>query len=226
MNKAAAWLKKSLAFEFEDDNLLRQALTHRSAPGINNERLEFLGDAVLDLVITEHLCHKTDDTSEGQLSRMRAALVKDTSLAEIATELGLGNHLILGAGEKRSGGHHRSSILANALEAIFGAVYLDAGLDGARDIIHRTYGDRLQELPEKDDLRDPKSRLQEYLQSRQMALPEYALQNVSGKAHKQSFEISCNVPELGAATTGKGTTRRDAEQEAALAMLDQIDGNA
>ena len=226
MDKAAAWLKKSLAYEFDDENLLRQALTHRSASGANNERLEFLGDAVLDLVITEHLCHETDDIGEGQLSRMRAALVKDTTLAKIATTLGVGEHLILGSGEKRSGGHHRSSILADALEAIFGAVYLDAGLRGTRDIIHKAYGDRLRELPDKDDLRDPKSRLQELLQSRQMNLPEYTLQKVSGKAHQQWFEISCSVSELDTVTSGAGSTRRVAEQQAARAMLEKIDGNA
>lgn len=226
MDKAAAWLKKSLAYTFGNEALLRQALTHRSAPGSNNERLEFLGDAVLDLVITELLCDKTVDTSEGQLSRLRATLVKDTMLAEIATALKLGDHLILGSGEKKSGGHHRMSILADAFEAIIGAVYLDAGLEGARDIIYRAYGERLEALPESADLRDPKSRLQEYLQSRQIALPDYAVRNISGKAHQQSFEISCAIPELAAETTGTGSTRRDAEQEAALAMLDKIECDA
>lgn len=226
LDKAAAWLKKTLDYEFGNDDLLRQALTHRSATGPNNERLEFLGDAVLDLVITELLCDETADTSEGQLSRLRATLVKDTTLAEIATGLGLGDYLILGSGEKKSGGHHRASILADALEAIFGAVYLDAGLSGARDIIHKAYGDRLRELPDKADLRDPKSRLQEYLQSRQIALPSYSVRRTSGKAHKQLFEISCNIPELGTETSGTGTTRRDAEQEAAQAMLERIDADA
>jgi ribonuclease-3 len=225
LDKAAAWLHKSLAYTFDNDALLLRALTHRSAPGPNNERLEFLGDAVLDLVITELLCEQTQGTGEGQLSRLRATLVKDTTLAEIAQDLGVGEHLILGSGEKKSGGHRRSSILADALEAIFAAVYLDSGLAGARRIIHKAYGARLQELPETADLRDPKSRLQELLQSRQMALPDYSMQKVSGKAHKQSFEVACSIPELDAVAVGKGSTRRDAEQEAALAMLEMIDAD-
>ncbi len=225
MDKAAAWLKKSLAYEFDNAALLQQALTHRSADDPNNERLEFLGDAVLDLVIAELLIDKTEDTSEGQLSRLRATLVKDTTLSEIATSLGLGEHLVLGPGEKKSGGHHRSSILADALEAIFAAVYLDAGLDVARGIIHRAFGDRLHDLPEAEDLRDPKSRLQEYLQGRQMSVPDYMVEKTSGKAHRQIFEISCSVPELDTVTIGSGTSRRDAEQAAALAMLVKIEAN-
>ena len=225
MDKAAAWLKKSLAYEFEDARLLRQALTHCSARGYNNERLEFLGDAVLQLVVSELVFDKSHNASEGQLSRLRSTLVKDATLAEVATVLGIGEHLILGSGEKKSGGHRRSSILADALEAIFGAVYLDAGLTGARKIIHAAYGERMRELPEAADLRDPKSRLQEYLQARKMALPDYAVRNISGKAHNQSFEVNCSIPELDAVTIGTGSTRRDAEQEAAAAMLDNIDAN-
>jgi ribonuclease-3 len=222
LDEAAAWLKQSLAYVFEDEQLLKQALTHRSASGSNNERLEFLGDSVLQLVVSELVFEKTPNASEGQLSRLRSTLVKDTTLAEIAAELGIGEFLILGSGEKKSGGHRRSSILADALEAIFGAVYLDVGLEGARDVVHKAYGERLHDLPEAADLRDPKSRLQEYLQGRKMALPEYEVQKVSGKAHKQSFEISCSIAGLDAVTTGKGLTRRDAEQEAALAMLEKI----
>ena len=222
LDKAADWLYKSLAYTFKDDSLLRQALTHRSAAGPNNERLEFLGDAVLDLVVTELLYAETGDTSEGQLSRLRATLVKDATLAEIAAGLGLGDQLVLGPGEKKSGGHHRSSILADALEAIFAAVYIDAGLAAAREVINRAYGDRLHNLPEAEDLRDPKSRLQEFLQSKQMSLPEYTLQQTRGKAHRQTFEISCSVAELDAVTFGSGSSRREAEQEAALAMLETI----
>ena len=225
MDKAAAWLHKSLAYTFDNDALLQRALTHRSAPGPNYERLEFLGDAVLQLVISELVFEKTKDASEGQLSRLRATLVKDTTLAELAQALGIGEHLILGSGEKKAGGHRRSSILADALEAIFGAVYLDSGLAGAREIIHTAYGDRLHELPAAADLRDPKSRLQEFLQGRKMALPDYTMQKVSGKAHKQSFDVACSIPELDAVAFGTGSTRRDAEQEAAMAMLEKIDGN-
>jgi ribonuclease-3 len=222
LDKAAAWLKQSLAYAFEDEQLLKQALTHRSAPGPNNERLEFLGDAVLQLVASELVFEKTPNASEGQLSRLRSTLVKDTTLAEIAADLGVGEFLILGSGEKKSGGHRRSSILADALEAIFGAIYLDVGLEGARQVIHKAYGERLHDLPEAADLRDPKSRLQEHLQGRKMALPDYAVQNISGKAHKQSFEVSCSIAELDAVTVGARLTRRDSEQEAALAMLEKI----
>jgi len=222
LDKAAAWLKQSLAYVFENEQLLKQALTHRSALAPNYERLEFLGDAVLQLVVSELVFEKTPNASEGQLSRLRSTLVKDTALAEIAADLGVGEFLTLGSGEKKSGGHRRSSILADALEAIFGAVYLDVGLEGAREIIHRAYGARFHNLPEAADLRDPKSRLQEHLQGRKMTLPEYVVQNISGKAHKQSFEISCSIVGLDVVTTGKGLTRRDAEQEAALAMLEKI----
>ena len=225
MDKAAAWLKQSLAYAFKNDALLRQALTHRSAPGPNYERLEFLGDAVLQLVISELAYEKTQAASEGQLSRLRSTLVKETTLAEVAQELGIGEHLILGSGEIKSGVRRRLSVLADALEAMFGAIYLDAGFAGVRDVIHRAYGDRLHELPESGDLRDPKSRLQEYLQGRQMALPDYAMQNMSGKAHNRFFEVSCSIPELDAVTSGSGSTRRDAEQEAAVAMLEKIGGN-
>lgn len=225
MDKAAAWLQQSLAYTFSDEQLLRQALTHRSAPGGNNERLEFLGDAVLQLVISGLVFENTDNASEGQLSRLRSTLVKDTTLAELAATLGIGDHLILGSGEKKTGGHRRSSILADALEAVFGAVYLDAGLEGAVSVIRTAYGDRLHELAEFADLRDPKSRLQEYLQGRRMGLPEYAVQNVSGKAHQQTFEVICNIPELDVKTYGTGSARRDAEQQAADAMLNKIEGN-
>ena len=195
MDRATAWLKETLGYEFRDDTLLRKALTHRSANQLNYERLEFLGDAVLQVVVSELVFEKTQDANEGQLSRLRSSLVKATTLTDLASELGIGEHLVLGSGEKKSGGHHRSSILADALEAIF------------------------EHLPASADLRDPKSRLQEYLQGRKMALPEYELQSVSGKAHKQSFEVSCRVAEIGETTIGRGRSRRGAEQEAAAAML-------
>jgi len=222
LNKAAAWLQESLAYSFTDEQLLRAALTHRSAPGVNNERLEFLGDAVLQLVISELVFAEAADASEGQLTRLRATLVKRTTLADIAATLGLGDHLILDSGARQSRGHRQASILADALEAIIGAVYLDAGLDGATRLVHAAYGDRLHGLAELADLRDPKSRLQEYLQGRKLPLPNYELQ-VSGKAHQQSFEVTCSIAELDATTIGKGSTRRDAEQQSAAAMLAKIE---
>ena len=223
MEKATAWLKKALAYEFTNEDLLRRALTHRSAPGRNNERLEFLGDSVLQLVVSEHVYREKDDAREGRLSRLRSSLVKDATLSEVATELGIGEHLILGSGEKKTGGHRRASILADAIEAIFGAVYLDAGFDAARKVVERAFGDRLVHLPGAGELRDPKSRLQEFLQARQMALPTYDLVNVSGKAHKQFFQVSCAIEDGNQVTTGSGTTRRDAEQEAAAKMLERLD---
>ena len=225
MDKATTWLKTSLAYTFADEQLLRQALTHRSAHGPNNERLEFLGDAVLQVIVSQIVFSDKPEASEGQLSRLRSSIVRDVTLAEVALSLGLGEHLILGSGEKKSGGHRRESILADTLEAIFGAVYLDAGFDAARQVICAAYGDRLQNMPDGADLRDPKSRLQELLQGRGLALPVYAVKNVSGKAHKQSFDVSCNIPELDCTTSGYGSTRRDAEQEAALTMLEKVGKN-
>jgi len=223
LDKTAAWLKKSLDYEFKNVQLLQQALTHRSANGLNNERLEYLGDAVLDFVISEAVYLQRPDATEGVLSRLRSSLVKDATLAELATELDIGDHLILGPGEKKSGGHRRASILADALEAIFGAVYLDAGFGEAQQIIHKAFAGRLTEIPDSAERRDPKTRLQEFVQSRKIALPDYRVERVEGKAHKQTFSVRCTVAELDASTTGQGTTRRDAEQESAAQMLTLIE---
>lgn len=224
MDKATAWLKNSLAYEFKDAGLLRQALTHRSAAGESNERLEFLGDSVLQITISDLVFRARAGATEGQLSRLRSSLVKDVTLAEIAAELGIGAYLILGPGEKKSGGHRRSSILADALEALFGAVYLDRGIDAAITVIHTAFGERLHDIPDEAALRDPKSRLQEWLQSRGLALPDYNLDQTTGKAHKQTFAVSCNIAQLKHKSSGQGSTRRDAEQEAARAMLKQLAG--
>jgi ribonuclease-3 len=224
LDKAESWLEKTLHYRFSDPDLLTRALTHRSANGRNNERLEFLGDAVLDFVISEALFELRPDASEGDLSRLRASLVKDTSLAGIATDIGLGEHLILGSGERKSGGHRRRSILADALEAIFGAVYLDAGFDESRAFIERIFATHLEELPDAEDLRDPKTRLQEWLQARRLALPVYDLVDVTGKAHAQTFTVTCTVTELSQKTDGVATSRRKAEQEAARNMLKLLSG--
>lgn len=218
-SKASVWLEKELGYEFTDATLLQQALTHRSHPGANNERLEFLGDAILDFVVSEIVYRSHAGASEGDLSKLRASLVKDTSLAELAKSLGMGEHLILGGGERKSGGHRRESILADALEALFGAVYLDSGIAAATAVIEKVFGVRLQNLPSLDELRDPKTRLQEWLQGRGHGLPDYELLQVSGKAHQQKFEVSCSIQDATHTTTGSGTTRRNAEQAAALAML-------
>jgi len=219
LNKAKAWLKDSLDYQFNDTRLLELSLTHRSAPGQNNERLEFLGDAVLDFVISEVVYLSHPMAPEGDLSKLRASLVSDVSLAQLAANLGIGEHLILGSGERKTGGHRRESILADALEAIFGAVYLDAGFDASKAVIERAFGERLQVFPDVEELRDPKTRLQEWLQARQEKLPDYELVNVSGEAHRQKFEVRCSVAESGVTMTGTGTTRRNAEQQAAEGML-------
>ena len=216
-------MRHTLGYEFQDPTLLERALTHRSAAGPHNERLEFLGDAVLQLVISEYLFENRPDTSEGRLSRLRSRLVKDTTLGDVGVRLGIGEHVRLGPGEKKSGGHRRASILADAVEALFAAVYLDAGIEAARVVILRTLGDLIAELPEGGELRDPKSRLQEILQARKIALPVYELEKVAGKAHEQTFRVSCRVAELDLRTDGRGNSRRDAEQAAAEAMLERME---
>ena len=222
MNKAERWLEQTLHYRFENAELFQQALTHRSATKQNNERLEFLGDAVLDFVASEVVYHARRQATEGDLSKLRASLVKDESLAELALELGLGEHLILGSGEKKSGGHRRESILADALEAIFGAIFLDRGIDAAKDVIARVYEQRYVDLPDVEDLRDPKTRLQEWLQGRGMALPKYELVDESGEDHKKRFTISCSVVEKSLLSKGESTTRRKAEQRAARIMIEQL----
>lgn len=219
MDKANNWLEKQLHYRFDDADLFRQALTHRSATGENNERLEFLGDAVLDFVISDALYRACPDADEGDLSRLRASLVRDASLAGIALELGIGEHLYLGGGERKSGGHRRDSILADALEAIFGAVYLDKGFEAAQALIEKLFSERLENLPHVDELRDPKTRLQEWLQARQLPLPDYELIEVKGQAHKQTFRVRGVVEGQEAEASGKGTSRRNAEQQAAERLL-------
>ena len=222
MDKAETWLKQSLDYQFIDVQLLRQALTHRSAQGRNNERLEFLGDAILDFVISDVVFRTHPDSPEGDLSKLRASLVKDTSLAKLAADLGVGEHLILGSGERKTGGHRRESILADALEAIFGAVYLDAGFDAVVKTIENAFGVRLHEFPDVEELRDPKTRLQEWLQGCGKGLPLYELVGVTGEAHRQRFEIKCSVDDIKSRTEGFGTTRRNAEQQAAESMLKEL----
>jgi ribonuclease-3 len=224
LNKAESWLENTLQYRFQNAELFQQALTHRSASNRNNERLEFLGDAVLDFVVSEVVYFIHPEAPEGDLSKLRASLVKDESLAELALDLGLGEHLILGSGEQKTGGHRRESILADALEAIFGAVFLDAGFDAAKDVINCVYADRYQNLPHVNELRDPKTRLQEWLQARKHALPEYELVHVTGQDHQQRFSVTCTVVEESAVTDGRSTTRRKAEQEAARKMIELLTG--
>lgn len=222
MTSAARWLKANFDYTFDDSSLLVRALTHRSAEGNNNERLEFLGDAVLDFVVSDMVYRRYPDATEGELSRLRASLVRDSTLAAVATSIGLGDHLILGPGELKSGGFRRSSILADALEAIFGAIYLDRGFGVADRVIRHLLNDRADSLPAVEDLKDPKTRLQELLQADGHGLPDYQTETVSGKAHKQTFDVVCRVPALGRRTQGRGRSRREAEQNAATRMLAEL----
>lgn len=213
-------LSASLGHTFRQPELLEEALTHRSASARNNERLEFLGDALLNLVVAEHLFQVYPKASEGELSRLRASLVKGETLAELARGLKLGDWLRLGAGELKSGGFRRESILSDTLEAIFGAVYLDEGFSACRHLILRLYRDHLTGLASAGELKDPKTRLQEYLQSRQQALPVYNVLEVRGEPHAQSFLVECVAAD--ARTVATGVSRRKAEQEAARRLLEKI----
>ncbi len=225
MQSAERWLEENFRYAFTQTELLENALTHRSAPGSSNERLEFLGDAILDLVISAEIYALKPEASEGDLSRVRAHLVNDTALAKLAVEFDLGSHLVLGEGERKSGGHRRESILADALEALFGAIYLDSGYDNAKTVIKHCFAGQLAELPDAESLRDPKTRLQEWLQARGRALPEYALDSVSGKAHKQHFEVTCSLSDAAKTARGEGSSRRRAEQAAARNMLRLLTGS-
>ena len=219
----AAWVRERLGYEPHDLALFRAALTHRSAPGANNERLEFLGDAVVNLLIAHHLYQAFPLATEGELSRLRARLVSREPLAEIAVSLGLGETLQLGSGELRSGGFRRQSILADALEALCGAIFLDGGLGAAEPIIARLFTERIAALPSPEALKDPKTRLQEYLQSRSLTLPRYLILGIDGEDHAQTFRVSCEVPGLALRVEGGGSSRRRAEQQAAQAMLEAIE---
>ena len=222
MQSAERWLERTFRYVFNNPELLQTSLTHRSAPGNSNERLEFLGDAILDVVISAEIYAARPAATEGELSRLRAWLVNDNALAALASAAGIGDYLVLGGGERKSGGHHRKSILADALEALFGAIFLDSGFDAARDVILDCFRERLEQLPDADDLRDPKTRLQEWLQARGRALPTYELDAVSGKAHDQRFEVVCSLDRPGRVTRGEGTSRRRAEQAAARQMLELL----
>jgi len=219
-------LGRSLGYRFQDPGLLQAAVTHRSAGSCNNERLEFLGDAVLGYVIAEWLYTLFPEASEGQLSRLRATLVKKETLAGIARELKIGDYLSLGSGELKSGGFRRDSILADALEAILGGIVLDSGLEACRSSIRRLFTDRVSQLSAGDELKDPKTRLQEHLQSRKLELPDYEVMEVTGQAHSQQFVIECRVKGTQQPCRGKGSSRRRAEQAAAQSMLAQLEAGS
>ena len=215
-------LIQALGYSFNDPGLLEQALTHRSVGSRNYERLEFLGDAILSFAISSELYERFADIDEGRLSRIRASLVKGETLAGLARELALGDYLHLGSGELKSGGYRRDSILADAMEAIIGAVYLDAEIESARDLVLRLYASRLDKVNPQMALKDPKTRLQEYLQSRALPLPEYEVTQIRGQSHTQTFRVRCWVEGLEKESTAEGSSRRKAEQTAAQQILDTI----
>lgn len=215
-NKA---LERLIGYSFNDESLLILALTHRSVGANNNERLEFLGDSILNFIIAEDLFRRFPKAREGQLSRLRAQLVKGVTLAEIAKEFGLGDYLLLGSGELKSGGFRRESILADAVESIIGAIFNDAGFEAAKERVLHWYSERLEGLTLQDTQKDPKTRLQEFLQSRQQALPDYEVVTVEGEAHAQTFYVECNIVMLKQKSRGSGSSRRVAEQKAARAAL-------
>ncbi|MCU0977090.1 MAG: ribonuclease III [Steroidobacteraceae bacterium] len=216
---SGAWLERVMGCRLPDPALLEEALTHRSFSSRNNERLEYLGDAVLSFLVAGMLYREFPDASEGELSRFRSSLVSGESLGAIALDLGLGDHLRLGEGELKSGGFRRASILADALEALVGALYLGAGLDAARTAVERLLRPRLSALPAAADLKDPKTRLQEFLQADGLSLPRYEVLEVSGEPHDQRFRVRCTADELGLSTEATGTSRRRAEQDAAERLL-------
>lgn len=217
-----ATLALRLGYSFNEPSLLRQALTHRSHGTPNNERLEFLGDGLLNFVVARMLFERFPKLPEGDLSRLRANLVNQHSLAEIASSLELGDQLRLGEGELKSGGFRRPSILADALEAVIGAIFLDGGFAAAEQVLQRLYESGLKEIDPHAMGKDPKTMLQEVLQGRRLALPQYSVVDVSGEAHEQHFRVECAINELAVRTHGEGPSRRAAEQQAAKAAFDRL----
>jgi len=219
LNPPLDMLCRSLGYRFTEPKLLETALSHRSVGSCNNERLEFLGDAVLSFVISAELYRRFASADEGTLSRLRASLVKGDTLALIARDLHLGDFLNLGSGELKSGGYRRDSILADAVEAIFGAVYLDSGIEAASRLILDIYEEKISAAQPDANLKDPKTRLQEFLQARRLPLPTYSVTSMEGEAHEQTFVVSCHVDSLNEPTVATAASRRKAEQAAAELAL-------
>ena len=215
-------LARKLGLRFSQPDIIRRALTHRSANADNNERLEFLGDSVLGFVIAERLYQKFTEADEGVLSRLRATLVNQTSLANIARKLHLGDYLILGSGELKSGGYRRDSILSDAMEALIGALLLDQGMEACRVWILDLFAEQIDGLSLRDWKKDPKTRLQESMQARGLQLPLYTLRSVVGQPHEQSFVVECQVSLTDETCEGRGSSRKRAEQESAEKMLAKL----
>ncbi len=209
----------ALGYTFNNPDLLVTALTHRSRGMNHNERLEFLGDSIVNFVIAEALFNQFETASEGELSRWRASLVNREALADLARQLNLGEHLLLGPGELRSGGQQRESILSCAMEAIIGAIYLDGGFVAAQNRIMHWYQDKLSKLLSAAEHKDPKTVLQEFLQAKRLPLPVYSVDKITGEAHQQTFYVKCHIEGVAQTSVGQGTSRRRAEQDAAQSML-------
>jgi ribonuclease-3 len=215
-------LQRRIAYEFSDESLLALALTHRSFGAENNERLEFLGDSLLGLTISEALFHQFPNVQEGILSRQRSGLVKGETLAEIARDFSLSDYLIMGQGELKSGGFRRESILADVVEAIIGAIFLDSDIAQCKQVVLSWFAIRLANLSADDDLKDPKTQLQELLQAQKKPLPVYTVTHIDGASHEQSFTVSCEVALLSQAMHATATNRRQAEKEAAILALNAL----
>jgi ribonuclease III len=218
----ADWLFRSVGYRAKDRALLERALTHRSAAGADNERLEFLGDAVLSFVVADILYRDFADSNEGDLTRYRAALVSGDVLSEVGKAVGIGERMRLGSGELRSGGFRRPSILGDAFEAVLGFIYLDGGIEAVRDVVERLWRERVRAIRESPPEKDPKTRLQEWLQGRSLGLPEYVEESVKGEPHARTFTVLCRVALSGIEARGSGSSRRRAEQIAAEQVLEAL----
>jgi ribonuclease-3 len=218
-----AWLERTFGCRLDSDALLEQALSHRSVGRRNNERLEFLGDAVLSFVISEELYRRFPDADEGQLSRLRVSLVKGSALARVSRSHDLGAHLRLGTGERSGGGRQRSSILADTLEALLGAIVIDRGVEAVRAAVRQVFAEQLSSLRLEQAQKDPKTRLQEFLQARQRPLPNYEELRVSGADHARTFTVRCFLSDQSIDAEGEGSSRRAAEQAAAQQMLQRLE---
>ena len=215
-------LISTLSYEFKDPMWLQKALTHRSFDSENNERLEFLGDSILNFTIAELLFKKFPNLPEGDLSRLRASLVKSNSLSHVAVKIGIGDFILLGEGEMKSAGWRRPSILADVIEAIIGAIYLDGGLIPAQDFITRNFMEFLTDIDPRKIAKDSKTELQELLQSKKLLLPKYEIVDIKGEAHAQEFTVKCSIQQLDISSEGSGPSRRAAEQEAASYAIEKI----
>lgn len=221
MKETVKWINKSLNYKFNDEALLALALTHRSLSSKNNERLEFLGDSILSIIISDLIYRENSLLNEGDLTRLRAYLVKESTLCQIAKNINLSIHINVGAGENKSGTRYRCSVLSDTLEALLGAIYLDSGFENTFSVIQELYKDVLSKLPSMDQLKDSKTRLQEIIQKESMNLPEYSIANITGQDHLQKFYVKCIVKDRNLITEGEGISIRKAEQDAAALMIEK-----